>query len=108
MKLRLVLFSSCTLLFSSLLSLSVNSQQEQEAQLRLPTAVPLLAAKAAKPEFGPNVLIFDPSMPAQAIQKEIDAVYATQQHNELDSRGMRCYFCRETILWTCRWAFTRR
>ena len=84
MKLRLVLFSSCTLLFSSLLSLSLNSQQQQqrEAQLRPTTAVPALAAKDAKPEFGPNVLIFDPSMPAQAIQKKIDAVYATQQHNE--------------------------
>jgi len=45
-------------------------------------ALPALAAKGAKPEFGPNVLIFDPSMPSQAIQKEIDAVYATQQHNE--------------------------
>jgi hypothetical protein len=41
-----------------------------------------LPALAAKPEFGPNVLILDPSMPSQAIQKQIDAVYATQQHNE--------------------------
>ncbi len=82
MKLRLVLFSSCTLLFSSLSPLPLNAQQEREARLRLTTAVPALAAKAAKPEFGPNVLIFDPSMPPQAIQKEIDSVYATQQHNE--------------------------
>src|SRR6266852_3162275 len=48
----------------------------------LATALPALAAKSAKPEFGPNVLIFDPSMPSQAIQKQIDAVYATQQYNE--------------------------
>src|SRR5260370_36094059 len=82
MKLRLVLFSSCTLLFSSLLSLSLNSQQGREARLRLTTAVPAPAAMAAKPEFGPHVLIFDPSMPPQAIQKKIDAGYATQQHNE--------------------------
>jgi hypothetical protein len=82
MKLRLVLFSTCTLLFSSLSSLSLNAQQEREARLRLTTAVPALAARDAKPEFGPNVLIFDPSMPSQAIQKKIDAVYATQQHNE--------------------------
>jgi hypothetical protein len=40
------------------------------------------AAKGAKPEFGANILIFDPSMPSQAIQKQIDAVYATQQHKE--------------------------
>src|SRR6266851_2153696 len=81
MKLRLVLFSSCTLLFSSLSSWSLNAQHG-EARLRLTTAVPALAAMAAKPEFGPNVLIFDPSMPSQTIQKKIDAVYATQQHNE--------------------------
>src|SRR5258706_2464719 len=48
----------------------------------LAAVLPALAAKAAKPEFGPNVLIFDPSMPSQTIQKQIDAVYATQQHNE--------------------------
>ena len=84
MKLRLVLFSSCTLLFCSLLSLSLNSQQEREAGLT--TAVPAHAAKAGKPEFGPNVLIFDPSMPPQAIQKQIDAIYALQEHNEFSSQ----------------------
>jgi hypothetical protein len=40
------------------------------------------AGNGAKPQFGPNVLIFDPSMSSQAIQKQIDAVYATQEHNE--------------------------
>ncbi|HXJ45293.1 MAG TPA: coagulation factor 5/8 type domain-containing protein [Candidatus Dormibacteraeota bacterium] len=82
MKLRLAAFLSCTLLCSSLLSLSLNPQQERQVRLRLTTPVPAIAAKAAKPEFGPNVLIFDPSMPAQTIQKKIDAVYATQEHNE--------------------------
>src|SRR2546421_11491929 len=48
----------------------------------LAAALPALAAKGAKPAFGPNVLIFDSSMPSQAIQKQIDAVYATQEHNE--------------------------
>src|SRR5437879_2583326 len=74
MKLRLVLFLSCILLFSSLSSLSLNAQQEGEVQLWL--------TKGAKPEFGPNVMVFDSSMPSQAIQKQIDAVYATQEHNE--------------------------
>src|SRR5947208_14904196 len=27
-------------------------------------------------------MVFDSSMPSQAIQKQIDAVYATQEHNE--------------------------
>jgi hypothetical protein len=48
----------------------------------LVAALSAFAADGAKPVFGPNVLIFDPSMPSQAIQKQIDAVYATQQHNE--------------------------
>jgi hypothetical protein len=52
----------------------------------LDSAASLLAAAlpalAAKPEFGPDVLILDPSMPSQAIQKQIDAVYAMKQHNE--------------------------
>jgi hypothetical protein len=52
----------------------------------LAAALPALAAKAARPEFGPNVLIFDPSMTPQAIQKQIDAVYATQEHNEFGSQ----------------------
>jgi len=52
------------------------------AGLLAAVALPALAAKAAKPEFGPNVLIFDPAMASTAIQKQIDAVYATQQHNE--------------------------
>ena len=69
MRQRLVLFGFCALLFSSLLSFSLNGQQTKEA-------------KTTKPEFGPNVVIFDPSMPAQAMQKKIDAVYATQEHNE--------------------------
>jgi hypothetical protein len=48
----------------------------------LATALPALAAKSAKPVFGPNVLIFDSSMSSQLIQKQIDAVYAIQQNNE--------------------------
>src|SRR5271166_2742416 len=71
MKLRLVLFLSSSLLFCSLSSLSLNAQKEREARLRVTT-----------PEFGPNVMVFDPSMSSQAIQKQIDAVYATQEHNE--------------------------
>jgi len=48
----------------------------------LAVASPALAAKGAKPLFGPNVLIFNSSTPPQMIQKQIDAVYAIQQHNE--------------------------
>lgn len=44
-----------------------------------------LPACAAQPQLGPNVLVFDPSMPAQTIQAEIDRVYAIQQHSEFGS-----------------------
>ena len=37
---------------------------------------------AARPDFGPNVLVFDPSMAAAAIQQQIDKVYAFQRRNE--------------------------
>ena len=40
----------------------------------------------AKPDFGPNVMVFSPSMPAAVIQKQIDAVYAAQQHNEFGAQ----------------------
>src|SRR5580698_4653910 len=42
----------------------------------------MLAAATKPPDFGPNVAIFRPSMPAAAIQDQIDKVYAVQQHNE--------------------------
>ena len=47
---------------------------------------PAMAARAAGPDFGPNVLIFDPSTPAASIQKAIDRVYAVQQHNEFGAQ----------------------
>ena len=36
----------------------------------------------AHSDFGPNVLIFDSSMPSSSIQQQIDKVYARQQHSE--------------------------
>ena len=58
----------------------------------LAAALPTPAAKRAKPEFGPNVLIFDPSMPSQAIQKQIDAAYAVQEHNEFSLQRNALFF----------------
>jgi hypothetical protein len=44
--------------------------------------IPALAATTPAPDFGPNVLIFYPSMPSATIQEQIDKVYATQRRNE--------------------------
>ena len=41
--------------------------------------------RAPTPDFGPNVLVFRPSLPAAEIQKQIDKVYAIQQHSEFGS-----------------------
>jgi hypothetical protein len=45
-------------------------------------AASLPSASAAQPDFGPNVLVFNPSMPAATIQKQIDQVYAVQRNSE--------------------------
>ncbi len=45
-------------------------------------SVPALAATVAPSDFGPNVLIFNPSIPPATIQSQIDKVYATQRRNE--------------------------
>jgi hypothetical protein len=37
-------------------------------------------ARAAEPDFGPNVLVFDPATPG--MQDKLNAVYAKQAHNE--------------------------
>ena len=40
------------------------------------------ATLASQPDFGPNVLIFSPGMPAAEMQAKINAIYATQRRNE--------------------------
>ena len=40
------------------------------------------AKPAAHPDLGPNVLVFNSSMPSADIQAQIDKVYAIQQHSE--------------------------
>jgi hypothetical protein len=58
----------------------------------LVATLPARAAKTARPKFGPNVLIFDPSMMPQTIQKQINAVYATQEHNEFGPQRNAFFF----------------
>ena len=49
----------------------------------LPLATSALAAPSGEPNFGPNVLIFDPSMPTAEIQTVADAIYAQQVDDEM-------------------------
>src|SRR5258705_13049310 len=41
-----------------------------------------VSSSSVPSDFGPNVLIFKPSMPSATIQAQIDKVYATQRRNE--------------------------
>ncbi len=52
-----------------------------DATTAAPAAPPPPATAApGDPDFGPNVYVFDSSMPATTIQSTIDAIYAQQQH----------------------------
>ena len=46
----------------------------------------------AQPDFGPNVTIFDPSMPQSQIQAAVDAIAAAQVTNEFGPRRDAIYF----------------
>lgn len=64
------------------------------------TAVSALTANASSthgnnrtnPDFGPNVTIFDPSMPIGEIQATADAIHALQVDNEMGSERYGLYF----------------
>ncbi len=47
---------------------------------------------ASAPNFGPNVLIFSPSMPAAAIQEQINKVYAIQEKAQFGSERYALLF----------------
>jgi hypothetical protein len=47
------------------------------------TAAPPPTTSAANPDFGPNVIVFDPSMPVSQIQATVDAIHARQVDNEM-------------------------
>jgi hypothetical protein len=47
---------------------------------------------AGQPDFGPNVLIFDPSMPTSQIQSTVDAIAAQQGPNQFGSQRYALLF----------------
>ncbi|HET8989156.1 MAG TPA: glycosyl hydrolase family 28-related protein, partial [Humibacillus sp.] len=62
-----------------------------------PAAAPALpAAPATTPDLGPNVLVFDPSMPQSEIQAKVDAVAAQQVTNEMGSERYALLFAPGT------------
>jgi hypothetical protein len=49
-------------------------------------------AGAGQPDFGPNVVIFDPSMPTSQIQARVDAIAAQQVPNQFGSQRYALLF----------------
>ena len=52
------------------------------AMLLVPSSGMGAARTSTAPDFGPNVTIFDPSMPQSDIQARLDAISAAQLSNE--------------------------
>jgi len=57
-----------------------------------PAAAHAGTTTAAIPDFGPNVAVFNPSMPAEEMQMQIDKIYAVQQHSEFGSERYALLF----------------
>lgn len=48
-----------------------------------PSSQPSAAQRSVAPDFGPNVIVFDPSMPTSQIQATVDGIAAKQVDNEM-------------------------
>ena len=62
------------------------------AVLMLSPALPAAASPSSGPDFGPNVLIFDPSMPTAQIQAQVDAVANEMVDNEMGTQRYALLF----------------
>jgi hypothetical protein len=51
-----------------------------------------LPSDSAIPNFGPNVVIFDPTMSSTAIQTQVDAIFTTQQSNQFGQQRYALFF----------------
>ena len=49
-------------------------------------------AAAATPDLGPNVIVFDPSMPRSQIQATVDSIAAQQVSNEFGAQRYALLF----------------
>jgi hypothetical protein len=56
------------------------------------SAAPAPTTSVTQPDFGPNVKIFDPSMPQAEIQSAVDAVAAEQVNNEMGTQRYALLF----------------
>jgi hypothetical protein len=52
----------------------------------------LTPVNTSQPDFGPNVVVFDPSMPASTIQSRLDSIFAQQERNQFGSQRYAVMF----------------
>ncbi len=81
---RLIALVSVTALISSLSLTGLSAASAATA------TVPV--AGGSQPDFGPNVMIFDPSMPTGQIQDAVDAIAAAQVNNEMGTQRYALLF----------------
>ena len=62
----------------------------------LGSAVPAVASAANRPSFGPNVIVFDPSMPQSAIQAKLDSIATQQVPNQFGAQRYAIFFAPGT------------
>nr|BBH92320.1 hypothetical protein KTA_05190 [Thermogemmatispora argillosa] len=82
-----------TIQFSTVVdNAQVNGLEILPATASTPTPTPTPTPPAGTPNFGPNVYIFDPSMPSSTIQSTLDAIYSQQQTNQFGTNRYALLF----------------
>jgi hypothetical protein len=80
---------SMQLLTVLLVALTIAAASPAAATMAAPLS---LAADPGQPDFGPNVMIFDPSMPTSQIQAQVDAIANQQVDNEMGTERYALLF----------------
>ncbi|MGV9361488.1 RICIN domain-containing protein [Amycolatopsis sp. NPDC003731] len=53
---------------------------------------PVNTSQPGQPDFGPNVVIFDPSMPSSTIQSRLNSIFSQQERNQFGSQRYAVMF----------------
>jgi hypothetical protein len=61
------------------------------------STVPAAVARSGQPDLGPNVYVFDPSMPQSQIQQTVDAIAARQLTNQFGTERYALLFKPGTL-----------
>ncbi len=73
-------------------TLSGNNEGDLNALQLVQVSTNTMASGSAAPNFGPNVIVFDPSMSSATIQNLVSGVFANQQNNEFGANRYAFFF----------------